>query len=146
MKRTVVGLVTAVAMLLVTSAVWAAEEAKPDATLELKEGSVAAGIGFSWGSGTMVYKGKTYKVSVDGLSVGSVGIAEATASGKVFGLKDIKDFDGNYTAVSAGAAVAGGGSATVMRNQNGVRIELLSTIQGVKLTLATAGVNLKIKQ
>jgi hypothetical protein len=33
-----------------------------------------------------------------------------------------------------------------MRNQNGVRIELVSTTQGVKLTLATAGVNLKIKK
>lgn len=134
----------ALVLVLAVSAARAAEA--PSATIELKEGSVAAGIGFSWGSGTLTYEGKTYRLSVEGLSVGSVGIAEATAAGKVFGLKNIKDFDGIYTAVSAGAAAAGGGSATVMKNQNGVRIELLSTTEGVNLTLATSGVNLKIKQ
>jgi len=146
MKRILIVFTTALALTLAVSAARAAEEKKPDATLELKEGSVAAGIGFSWGSGTLSYKGKTYPVSVDGLSVGSVGISEATASGKVYGLKDIKDFDGNYTAVSAGLTAAGGGGAAVMKNQNGVTIELVSTTQGVKVTLAASGVKLKIKQ
>lgn len=146
MKRTLFALGTAMLLVLAVSAARAAEAVAPDATLELKEGSVAAGIGFSWGGGTLTYKGKTYKVSVEGLTVGSVGIAEATASGKVFDLKDIKSFDGIYTAVSAGATAAGGGSMAVMRNQNGVRIELVSTTQGVKLTLGASGVNLKIKQ
>src|SRR6266496_4361929 len=31
---------------------------QPDAILRLKGGSFAAGIGFSWGSGTLTYKGK----------------------------------------------------------------------------------------
>ena len=44
-------------------------------------GSVAAGIGFSWGGGTLTYRGKRYPVSVDGLTVGSVGYSKATASG-----------------------------------------------------------------
>jgi hypothetical protein len=145
MKRMTIGIGMALLLALAVSAAQAAD-AGPDATMELHEGSVAAGIGFSWGGGTMTFKGKTYKVSADGLSVGSVGITEATASGKVFGLKDIKDFDGIYTAVTAGATAAGGGSATVMKNQNGVRIELLSTTAGVKITLAASGVNLKIKQ
>jgi hypothetical protein len=30
------------------------------ATLTLSDGSVAAGIGFSWGKGTLAYAGKTY--------------------------------------------------------------------------------------
>lgn len=146
MKRTLCGLGAAMLLMLAVSAARAAEAVAPDATLELKEGSVAAGIGFSWGGGTLTYQGKTYKVSVDGLTVGSVGISEATASGKVFGLKDIKNFDGIYTAATAGATAAGGGSVAVMRNQNGVTIELTSTTQGVKLTLGASGVNLKIKQ
>ena len=146
MKRTLIVLTSALTLVLAIAVARAAEEKQPDATLELKEGSVAAGIGFSWGGGTLTYKGKTYPVSVEGLSVGSVGIAEATASGKVFGLKDIKSFDGNYTAVTAGLTAAGGGSASVMQNQNGVRIEMVSTTQGVKFTLAASGVKLKIKQ
>ena len=118
----------------------------PDATLQLREGSVAAGIGFSWGGGTLTYRGKRYPVKVDGLSVGSVGISRATASGSVFNLNSLNDFNGTYTAVGAGAAVAGGGSVATMQNQNGVRINLRATTQGVKFTLGAAGVNLQIQQ
>ena len=40
----------------------AAQEARPDATLQLSGGSVAAGIGWSWGSGTLTYKGKNFSL------------------------------------------------------------------------------------
>ena len=50
-------------------------------TLRLTDGSVAAGIGFSWGRGTLTYAGKTYPVKVEGLSVGEVGPTRATAVG-----------------------------------------------------------------
>jgi len=123
----------------------AAEEKTPDATLKLHTGSVAAGIGFSWGGGTLTYKGKDHEFSVKGLSVGDVGITKAEASGKVYGLKDIKDFNGNYTAVGAGATVAGGGSIISMRNQNGVTIDLVTTTQGLKVTLGGGGVDLQLK-
>jgi hypothetical protein len=135
-----------VAAILAMAVVAASAAEMPDGTIELKEGSVAAGIGFSWGSGTLTYKGKTYKVSVEGLSAGSVGVTEATASGKVFDLKKIEDFDGVYTSAAAGAAAAGGAEATVMKNQNGVRILLVSTSQGAELTLAAEGVKLKIQK
>jgi hypothetical protein len=118
----------------------------PDATLKLSEGSVAAGIGFSWGGGTLTYKGKSYPVEVKGLSVGDVGVSKIEASGKVYHLNSIDDFDGNYTAVGAGATVAGGGSVSAMRNQNGVSIELVATTRGVKIALGGAGVDLKIKK
>jgi hypothetical protein len=124
----------------------AAEEKTPDATLKLHTGSVAAGIGFSWGAGTLTFKGKDHEFSVKGLSVGDVGITKAEASGKVYGLKDLKDFDGNYTGVGAGATVAGGGSVMTMRNQNGVTIDLVATTQGVKVALGGGGVDLKLKE
>ena len=109
-----------------------AEEAKaPDATVEFTEGSVAAGIGFSWGSGTLTYKGKKYPISVDGLSVGSVGASSVSASGKVYHLKKVEDFDGNYAAVGTGATVGGGGGVSTMRNQNGVVIDVVATTQGL---------------
>src|SRR5258707_8466350 len=52
-----------------------AEEAKekPDATIHLESKSVAVGVGFSWGKGFLKYKGHTHAVTVDGLTVGSVG-------------------------------------------------------------------------
>ena len=64
---------------------------QPDATLRLSGGSFAAGIGFSWGSGTLTYKGKDYPVKVNGLSVGKVGITGSSAYGDVYNLKHLRD-------------------------------------------------------
>ena len=66
-----------------------------DALIEFSGGSVAAGIGFSWGSGTLTQAGKTYSLKIDGLSVGSVGITKASAYGKVYRLKKLSDINGN---------------------------------------------------
>jgi hypothetical protein len=133
----------AIASFLVAPAL--AEDKTPDATIEFTGGSVAAGIGFSWGSGEVTYKGKKHDVSVDGLSVGDVGATRVSLSGKVFNLKKLEDVEGNYTSVGAGATVGGGGGAFAMRNQNGVVIEAVSTTQGLKVALWTAGVNIKLK-
>ena len=119
---------------------------RPDATLRLSGGSVAAGIGWSWGSGTLTYKGKDYRVSVRGLSLGKVGITSATATGEVFRLRNLKDFDGNYTAAGAGITLAGGRSAVTMRNQNNVRVRLISTTRGADITLGGGGVDLRLRR
>jgi len=117
---------------------------KPDAVIKLKGGSVAAGVGISWGSGTLVYRGKRYPISIEGLNVGDVGVTKVTASGKVYGLKKLEDLDGNYAAVDAGASLGGGGETAAMKNQNGVTVNLVSTTQGVKLALAAGGVSIKV--
>ena len=145
MHRILVGLL-AVVGLCGWVAVASAEDAKPSATLELSGKSVGVGVGFTWETGKLTYNGKTYDVAVDGIDVGDVGVAMISASGKVYNLKKVEDFSGNYTAAGAGAAVAGGGGAAIMQNQNGVRVELLSTSQGVKLALGPGGVNMRIKQ
>jgi len=117
---------------------------KPDATLEFSGGSVAAGVGYSWGSGTLTYKGVKYPITVDGLSAGSVGATDVTAKGKVYHLKELADIEGNYAAAGAGATVGGGGSVATMRNQNGVVIETVSTTQGLKFSLAAGGVKIQL--
>ncbi len=118
----------------------------PDATVKLSGGSVGVGIGYSWGSGVLTYKGKEYPFSVSGLSAGDIGASSGEASGDVYGLKKLEDFNGNYTSTSAGAAVGGGGGAATMRNQNGVSLHLVGTSRGVKLRAAVDGVKIQLKQ
>src|SRR5215475_14038954 len=67
MRRVMVGLIAAASLGL---AVVATAAEHPDATVELKGGSVAVGIGFSWGSGTLHFKGKNYPITADGFDVG----------------------------------------------------------------------------
>ena len=119
---------------------------KPDATLRLSGGSFALGIGFSWGGGTLTYKGKDYAISVDGLALGKVGISGASASGEVFGLKNLKDFPGNYNAGAAGVTVAGGRTAVALKNEKGVRILMTSTTRGFDVTVGGGGAKFKFKK
>ena len=124
----------------------AAKHEKPDATIKLKGGSVAAGIGYSWGSGTLTYQGKEYPVSVNGLSLGKVGISGRSATGEVYHLNKIEDFNGHYNAGSAGLTIAGGASATAMKNQNGVSVVVTSTSRGADVTIAGGGVDMRLKK
>ena len=81
MRRFVMAAVAIGALVAALAGVSSAQAKK--ATLTLSDGSVAAGIGFSWGKGTLAYAGKTYPVKVEGLSVGELGITRATARGTV---------------------------------------------------------------
>jgi len=123
-----------------------AQEETPDATVRISSGSVAVGIGFSWGGGVLTYQGKDYPFDVSGLSVADVGISKAEASGNVYHLKNLADFSGNYTGVSAGVTVAGGAGGMALKNQNGVVLNLSGTTQGLKFKLAVDGVKLTLKQ
>lgn len=127
------------------SLVGAADAPDPSGTVRISSSAVAAGIGVTWGDGTLSYKGQTYAFSVNGLSVVDLGISTVTATGDVSNLNRIEDFSGNYAAGEAGIALAGGPSDVIMKNENGVVLRLHGTQQGVRLTLAAQGVALKLK-
>jgi hypothetical protein len=78
MRRLMMGLVAVGSLVSLLGGLALAQAKKPDATLTLSEGSVAVGIGFTWGKGTLNYQGKSYPVKVDGLSVGELGVQSAT--------------------------------------------------------------------
>ncbi len=122
-----------------------ADEA-PDATVEFSGGSVAAGIGYSWGDGTLTYKGQAYPFTIKGLSIVDVGISKIEAGGKVYHLAKLEDFEGNFTAVTAGATIAGGGSATAMQNQHGVVMNVTTSTTGLQFQLAPSGITVAFKR
>jgi hypothetical protein len=114
-------------------------------TVKITSKAVAIGIGVTWGDGQLTYQGKTVPFSVDGLSVVDLGISDITSSGEVFNLNKLSDFSGNYVAGEAGAAIGGGPTDTILKNQNGVVVRLHGTQKGGRLTLAAGGVTLKLK-
>jgi hypothetical protein len=146
MVKRLAALVLVMAMFIGLSGIVYAEEKKPDATLTLTKGQVAVGIGYSWGNGVLKYQGKEYPFKVKGLSVIDVGITKATASGKIYGLTKLEDFNGNYSGGAAEGTIAGGAGATKVQNQNGVVIALVSTTKGVNLKLAGEGVTFTLEK
>ena len=115
-----------------------------EGTVTFSGGAFALGIGFQWGNGTLTFQGRQYPFRVSGLSVLDVGASGITGSGTVRNLRNVADFSGNYVSVAAGVTVAGGGSVATLRNQNGVVIDLTTTAQGARLTLAPGGVNITL--
>ena len=136
--------VIAIASIL-TSSPAAAQDGKPDATLRLTQTSVAFILGYTWGSGSLTFQDKIYRVEVGAFSVLSLGVVKAEATGEVFHLTKIEDFNGTYTAVSVEGTLAAGAGATIMQNQNGVVIQLFTTTEGLNLKLAPEGVRLSIQ-
>jgi hypothetical protein len=149
MKRVMLGVLVLVMALVFSGFAFAAEkktEKKPDATLELTEGQVALGIGWSWGKGVLTYKGKKYPFKVEGLSVGDVGITKAEATGNVNDLKKLEDFSGKYLSAAAEATVGVGAGAVAMQNDKGVVVYLFPKTKGVNLKLAGEGVKFVLEQ
>jgi len=117
----------------------------PVGQIHFRGGSVAAGIGFSWGSGTLIYKGKTYDFGIEGFSVVDVGVSRIDASGGVYHLSNISDFEGTYAAVDVGVTLAGGGSLLTMRNRNGVVIQIRSNTAGLRINAAPSGITIRMR-
>ena len=79
------------------SNVTAQEQPNLSGTVTVTATSAAVGIGWSWGNGTLtLLNGKQHHFKVSGLDVVAVGFKQATAVGKVYNLKNIKDFAGTY--------------------------------------------------
>jgi len=116
----------------------------PDGTIELSGGSVAVGIGYTWGSGKLVFQGRQYQLKVTGVSIADVGASDYTATGSVYNLKKVEDIEGTYAAATAGATVAGGVSGAAMKNQHGVLIQLSATREGLQFTFAPAGIKMTL--
>ena len=144
MKHLIVGLT--VAALGFTPVVGSAKGPKPDGTIALSGGSVAAGAGFSWGRGALTYHGQKHAITANGFDVGDVGATRMSATGKVYNLRRLRDFDGTYTAVAAQGTAGGGAGVLKMKNQNGVRVDIVSTTQGANVALGVDGVKMKLQR
>ncbi len=82
-------------------------------------------VGGSGGSGTLVFHGRYYPLSIGGLSYGFTFGASATDFyGTVSNIRRPSDVNGIYGAASAGAAVGPGGGAILLTNQNGAVLAL----------------------
>ncbi len=126
-----------------------AEQAIPSAYVWLSGGSVAIGIGYTWGHGTLYYSKdqKQYKFKLSGVSIADVGGAGINAEGEVYNLSSPADLSGNYTAVTAGVTVIEGGSIAYLKNnKNGVVIKLHSQTGGLRFNLSANGMDITLQQ
>jgi len=102
-------------------------------------------IGVGGGSGVLHFKGRNYRLRIDGVSAGTIGIARADLVGTASRLRTASDIAGTYSAVSAGIAVAAGGKTARLQNEKGVVLELHGTQAGFELSLNLSGVTVSLQ-
>jgi hypothetical protein len=145
-RRWTLWLILLATVALLTGAAAVAEDKTPDATIRLSEGSVAAGIGWNWGHGDLMFQGQTYKVKIDGLSVAEIGISKAEATGTVYNLKNVEDLNGVFAAAGAEGTAGKGVGYSSLRNDKGVVINLKSETKGANLKIAASGLKLTVEK
>jgi hypothetical protein len=152
MHKLILGLV---ATLLVSTAAVAADSSAPPVAADaipagyvwLSGGSVAVGIGYTWGHGTLYNSKdqKQYHFKLSGVSIVDVGAAGINAEGEVYNLTAPGDISGNYSAVTAGLTVIEGGSVAYLKNEKGVVIKLHSQTGGLRFNLSANGMKITLQ-
>ncbi len=122
-----------------------AENAKPSGTIRFTATSVGFIIGAEWGKGTLTLNnGKRYNIRIRMLRVGMAGIERIDATGTVFNLKKMHDFEGQYVSGSAGITIGGGVAGEAMKNSRNVVIKLRSTQIGLAAKIAASGITISV--
>ncbi len=114
-------------------------------TIAINAQGAAAGIGYTWGDGTLHFGGRTYHFSVDGVTVADVGYSRVSGRGRVYNLKRLQDFSGTYAAATGEATAGSGLGGQVLRNGNGVEIRVDQITRGVRLQGSADGIKLTLK-
>ena len=101
-------------------------------------------VGAGGGSGTLIYNGQRYRLSVGGVSVGTIGIASARLSGVAYNLHSPQDIAGVYESAGAGVAVVGGPKVARLQNANGVVLQLHGVQLGLEANLSLGGMTITL--
>ena len=113
-------------------------------TVRLKVTKAGFIVGVGGGSGVLNFHGKNYRLSIGGVSAGTIGVAGADLVGTATNLHRASDIAGVYTAASASVAVAGGGKVVTLQNSNGVVLTLRGRQVGFEASLSLSGMTISV--
>ena len=103
-------------------------------------------IGASGGSGTLVFHGKRYPISIGGLSAGIVfGASETFFHGSVSNIRSPGDVAGVYGAAGAGAAVGAGAQFITLTNEKGAILTLAGRQIGLQVNAHLSGLSIAVR-
>ena len=90
----------------------------------------------STGGGVLNFQGHNYKFTTTGGGIGGFGLSKFEASGTVYDLKSVADFDGPYVQLRTGLALGEQGKGKMwLRNANGVTMSLNGRRRGLAVSL-----------
>jgi hypothetical protein len=102
-------------------------------------------VGAGGGSGVLHYHGRTYRLTVGGIGLGSLGVAAADLAGTASNLHRPQDIAGTYGAAGAGVTFIGGGQVATLQNEKGVVLQLRGGQVGFQVSLGLAGMTIGLR-
>lgn len=103
-------------------------------------------IGGSGGTGSMNCGGRSYPITIGGLSAGLVfGGSKTWFHGTVRNIHRPSDVAGVYGAAGAGGAVGGGVQAIVLRNEKGATLHLTGNQVGLQINADLSGMAISLR-
>lgn len=116
----------------------------PSGTLELDLKEIGLIVGGQSGKGVLHYQGKDYPFTMKGLRAGAIaGATKSHATGEVYGMTKLEDFEGAFSAASAGATAGKGRDISRFQNNKGVSFVLKSKTTGLALDAGLTGGEIK---
>jgi hypothetical protein len=103
-------------------------------------------IGVGGGQGVLTFRGHHYPFTVSGMSFGAtIGASTMDLVGRASNLHSPGDLAGTYSAIGAGAALAGGAGGVALQNARGVVLELHGVKVGLELSASVGGVTITMR-
>jgi hypothetical protein len=103
-------------------------------------------VGVGGGTGTLLFQGRRYPLSISGMSFGAtIGASTTDLRGHAYNMRTASDIEGTYSAIGAGGALAAGAGGVRLRNAKGVVLELTGVKVGAELSAAVSGVEVRIR-
>ena len=134
----------AIALAIIAVASVSTQSHAQTGTVHLKIVKAGFIIGGSGGHGTLTYHGMHYRLTVGGIGIGTIGVAEARLVGTAYNLHNPADIAGTYEAVGAGLAIVGGPKIARLRNAKGVVLELHGVQLGLEASLGLGGMTISM--
>jgi hypothetical protein len=101
-------------------------------------------VGVGGGDGVLLYRGRSYRLAVGGVGVGSLGIAAVDLRGTARNMRGPESISGTYGGAGVGAAFIGGRQVATLRNGNGVVLQLRGVQTGFQVSLGLAGMTIAL--
>jgi hypothetical protein len=117
-----------------------------DGTISIRIFKAGFIVGGSAGEGMLTFQGRSYPLSIGGLSYGfTFGASETRFHGTVSNIHRPSDINGVYAQGGAGAAAGRGAQAVVLANQRGAVLTLTGEQNGLIVSLDLSGLALSLK-
>jgi hypothetical protein len=114
-------------------------------TVNIRVAKAGLLVGVTRADGSLHFLGRNYRLRINGITAGTVGVALIRLTGHAYHLRYAADIVGNYTVISVSLAVGGGAKVARLQKPNSiVYLQLEGPQIGFELSVGTAGVTISL--